>query len=100
MPENLELIGKFKALGIKTDFESNIKDRKFENKTFVLTGTLSGYTRGEATEIIESFGGKVTASVSKNTSYVLCGKDPGSKLEKAKKLNVKVISESEFVKMI
>ena len=100
VPANLELIGKFKALGIKTDFESNIKDRKFENKTFVLTGTLSGYTRGEATEIIESFGGKVTASVSKNTSYVLCGKDPGSKLEKAKKLNVKVISESEFVKMI
>ncbi|MBR0423059.1 MAG: NAD-dependent DNA ligase LigA [Clostridia bacterium] len=100
VPMNLELIEKFKSLGIKTDFESNIKDRKFENKSFVLTGALSGYTRGEATEIIESLGGKVTSSVSKNTSYVLCGEDPGSKLEKAKKLNVKVISEDEFLKMI
>ena len=100
VPENLELIEKFKVCGIKMDFESNIKDRKFENKTFVLTGALSGYTRGEATEIIESLGGKVTSSVSKNTSYVLCGEDPGSKLEKANKLNVKVISEDEFLKMI
>lgn len=100
VPENLELIEKFKFCGIKMDFESNIKDRKFENKTFVLTGALSRYTRGEATEIIESLGGKVTSSVSKNTSYVLCGEDPGSKLEKANKLNVKVISEDEFLKMI
>lgn len=100
VPANLELIEKFKFCGIKMDFESNIKDRKFENKTFVLTGALSGYTRGEATEIIESLGGKVTSSVSKNTSYVLCGEDPGSKLEKANKLNVKVISEDEFLKMI
>ena len=100
VPANLELIEKFKSCGIKMDFESNIKDRKFENKTFVLTGALSGYTRGEATEIIESLGGKVTSSVSKNTSYVLCGEDPGSKLEKANKLNVKVISEDEFLKMI
>ncbi len=72
----------------------------FDGKTFVLTGTLSAYTRQQATEIIEQNGGSVSSSVSKNTSYVLAGENAGSKLEKAKKLGIIIISEKDFDKMI
>jgi DNA ligase (NAD+) len=69
-------------------------------KTFVLTGTLPSMTREQATESIETLGGHVTGSVSKKTDYVLAGADPGSKLDKAKDLGVRVINESEFQKML
>ena len=75
-------------------------DMRFEGKTFVLTGTLPTYTRGAAAEIIESFGGKVSSSVSKKTDYVLAGEEAGSKLDKANALGVKVIDEAEFKTMI
>ena len=65
-----------------------------------MTGTLSKYTRAQASEIIESFGGKTSSSVSKKTGYVLAGEEAGSKLEKANKLGVTVISEDEFAEMI
>jgi DNA ligase (NAD+) len=68
--------------------------------TFVLTGTLTGFTRDEASAIIESFGGKTSGSVSKKTSYVLAGDSAGSKLAKAQELGVKIISEDEFKNMI
>ena len=68
--------------------------------TFVLTGTLEKYTRDEASEIIENFGGKTSGSVSKKTTYVLAGEEAGSKLTKAQELGVTVISESEFEEMI
>ena len=71
----------------------------FAGKTFVLTGTLPTLTREEAKAKIESLGGKVTGSVSKKTDYVLAGEDAGSKLDKAQKLGVKIISEAEFLKM-
>ena len=71
----------------------------FAGKTFVLTGTLPRRSRAEAETLIKQLGGKVTGSVSKNTSYVLAGEDPGSKLEKARQLNVPVIDEDEFEKM-
>lgn len=71
----------------------------FKGKTFVLTGTLPGYTRTQATEIIEKLGGKVTGSVSKNTDYVLAGSDAGSKLDKAQQLGVDVIDEVAFKKL-
>jgi DNA ligase (NAD+) len=77
-----------------------IKDNRFEGLTFVLTGTLTNYTRSEAANIIESFGGKVSGSVSKKTSYVLAGEEAGSKLDKANQLGVKVINEQEFQEMI
>jgi DNA ligase (NAD+) len=64
--------------------------------TFVLTGTLKGYTRDQASKIIEGLGGKVTSAVSKKTDYVLAGANAGSKLDKAVKLGVKVITEDEF----
>ncbi|MCR4431629.1 MAG: NAD-dependent DNA ligase LigA [Tepidanaerobacteraceae bacterium] len=68
--------------------------------TFVLTGTLEHFTRVQATEIIEKLGGKVTGSVSKNTDYVVAGKDPGSKYDKAVKLGIKIIDEKQFMEMI
>lgn len=98
--QNVNLIDELRNKGLNMNFESSSKNSVFKNKTFVLTGTLEKYTRGEATQIIESMGGKVTSSVSKNTSYVLCGDSPGSKAEKARKLNVEIISENDFENMI
>ena len=71
----------------------------FAGKTFVLTGTLPTLKREEAAAKIEALGGKVSGSVSKKTDYVLAGEDAGSKLDKAQKLGVKIISEAEFLKM-
>ena len=75
-------------------------DNRFEGKTFVLTGTLPTYSRNEASEIIEKFGGKTASSVSKKTSYVLAGEEAGSKLVKAQTLGVAIINEDEFNEMI
>ena len=95
-----QLIADFKSLGIDPKEEkSENADNRFEGLTFVLTGTLSKYKRSDAEKIIESFGGKASSSVSKKTSYVLAGEDAGSKLDKANKLGVTVISESEFEEM-
>ncbi|MBQ8298961.1 MAG: NAD-dependent DNA ligase LigA [Clostridia bacterium] len=96
-----DLINKLRNLGL--NFESNaqtIEDNRFEGMTFVLTGTLPTLSRNEASEIIESFGGKVSSSVSKKTTYVLAGEDAGSKLDKALSLNVNVIDEDTFRKMV
>lgn len=73
---------------------------KFEGKTFVLTGTLTQYTRRQAQELIEGLGGKTSSSVSKKTDYVLAGEDAGSKLRKARDLGVAVLSEDEFKEML
>ena len=77
-----------------------VTDTRFAGKTFVLTGTLPTLTRNEASAIIESFGGKTASSVSKKTDFVLAGEEAGSKLDKANKLGVTVISEEEFNEMI
>ena len=79
--------------------EENI-DNRFEGKIFVLTGALQEFTRDEASNIIESFGGKTSSSVSKKTDYVLAGEEAGSKLTKAESLGIKIISEQEFEEMI
>ena len=80
--------------------ESKGYDNRFEGKTFVLTGSLENYTRDQAGDIIEKFGGKVSGSVSKKTNYVLAGEEAGSKLTKAQELGINIISEQEFIKMI
>jgi DNA ligase (NAD+) len=96
------VIQTLQALGIKTamDQKENKSNPNFEGKTFVLTGKLETFTREDAAAIIESFGGKVSGSVSKKTDYVLAGSDAGSKLEKANSLGVKVIDEIAFKEMI
>ncbi|NGX28084.1 MAG: DNA ligase [Candidatus Anoxychlamydiales bacterium] len=77
-----------------------IKSHAFNNKSFVLTGSLENYTRAEAASLIKERGGKTSSSVSKNTDYVLAGTDPGSKYNKAQKLNIKILSEKEFSNLL
>ncbi len=96
-----QLIADFKDLGLKMKpSEQKISGGVFEGKTFVLTGTLPTMTRSEASKIIEQNGGKTSSSVSKKTSYVLAGEEAGSKLTKAQKLGIEVISEEQFLSMI
>lgn len=96
-----QLIAELKDLGLKMKpSEQKISGGVFEGKTFVLTGTLPTMTRSEASKIIEQNGGKTSSSVSKKTSYVLAGEEAGSKLTKAQKLGIEVISEEQFLSMI
>lgn len=97
-----EIITKLEAAGVNlySIGKKEIADERFKELTFVLTGTLSEFTRSEATQIIESFNGRTSNSVSKKIDYVLAGEDAGSKLDKAKKLGIKVINEDEFKQMI
>ena len=94
------MIERLKSCGVNMQYLKELKDNRFSGMTFVLTGTLPTYTRNEAAEIIESFGGKTSSSVSKKTAYVLAGEEAGSKLEKAAKLGVTVIDEAQFEEMI
>ena len=96
-----DLLKKLKASGVNMrEIEDENSDNRFLGKTFVLTGTLENFTRDEASEIIEKFGGKTSGSVSKKTSYVLAGEDAGSKLTKAQSLGIPVITEAQFDEMI
>ncbi len=99
--QTIDLINKLKELGVNTkSLEEDIDDNRFEGKTFVLTGSLEDFTRGEASNIIEKYGGKTSGTVSKKTDYVLAGEEAGSKLTKAQSLGVTIISEEEFKNMI
>lgn len=100
LEQSKELVNEFKELGLNMKSDKKIIDARFQGKTFVLTGTLSQYTRNEASEIIENYGGKTSSSVSTKTDYVLAGEAAGSKLTKAQQLGVTVISEAEFAEMI
>ena len=100
LPQSMHLIGRLRAAGVDFTSHEEKKDDRFAGQTFVLTGTLSKYTRDEASAIIESFGGKASGSVSKKTSYVLAGENAGSKLTKAESLGIRIISEDEFEQMI
>ena len=95
-----DLISRLKKAGVNTErLKEDDEDERFAGKTFVLTGSLEKYSREEASNIIEKFGGKTSSSVSKKTSYVLAGEDAGSKLTKAQSLGVTVITEAEFEEM-
>ncbi len=96
-----ELVDRLAALGVNVQAaEQEQAGSIFEGKTFVLTGTLPNLSRKEASELIQRNGGKVTGSVSKKTSYVLAGEDPGSKLDKANTLGIAVLSEEELMAML
>lgn len=100
-PHNMEILGRLKNAGIKVeDSVSTLNSNKLDGLTFVLTGTLPNLSREQATEIIESHGGKTSSSVSKNTSFVLLGENAGSKLEKAQKLGIKTITEQQLLDMV
>ena len=99
-PENIKMIEELKSLGVEPAPPSqNISD-ELKGKTFVLTGTLQNMTRDEASEKIKQMGGKTSSSVSKNTSFVIAGENAGSKLDKAQKLGVIILSEDDFLNMI
>lgn len=99
--QTMDLINKLKKADVNMNYlKEDVVDERFYGKVFVLTGSLEKYTRDDASEIIEKFGGKTSSSVSKKTDYVLAGEDAGSKLRKANELGVKVISEDDFEKMI
>ena len=100
MPQSQKLIADLKAAGVNMKAEDTHIDNRFLGKTFVLTGTLTKYTRSEASRIIENYGGKASSSVSKKTDYVLAGEAAGSKLAKSTELGVKIINEDEFAEMI
>ncbi|MBN2854317.1 NAD-dependent DNA ligase LigA [Patescibacteria group bacterium] len=102
---NLNLLKKFSDNGLKINVTAFLnktekENNNFKDKTFVLTGSLSGLTRGGAKDKIKELGGKISADVSAKTDYLLLGEDPGSKFEKAKKLGIKIIDEEEFLKMM
>ena len=99
--QTIDLINRLKNAGVNMEYlQQESDDERFFGKTFVLTGSLSNYTRDEASKIIEDFGGKTSSSVSKKTTYLLAGEDAGSKLTKAEQLGVTIITEREFEDMI
>ena len=100
LSQSKKLVEQLKEAGVNMRSARVVIDNRFEGKTFVLTGTLSQYTRTEASEIIENYGGKTASSVSKKTDFVLAGEAAGSKLTKAQQLGVRIISEAEFADMI
>jgi len=98
--KNLGIIDRLERAGVFPETVAGPARQDLEGKTFVLTGTLKGFTRDEARERIEGMGGRVAGSVSGRTDFVVAGTHPGSKLEKARELGVRVLAEDEFVKML
>ncbi len=98
--KSLELIMRLKSAGLKLDYKAERAGDTFVGKTFVLTGTLPTLKRNDAKALIESHGGKVSSSVSKNTDYVVAGEEAGSKLDKANALGVNVITEEDLLSML
>lgn len=100
--ENIALVEELKSLNLNLQQENNHTniDKKLVNKTFILTGTLPTLKRNDAKKLIESAGGKVNSSISAKIDYVVAGEEAGSKLEKAQKLNLKIINESELLELI
>lgn len=98
--DNLKLIDELKELGINMTALEDENTEEFAGQTFVLTGTMAKYSRSEATKILESMGAKVSGAVSKKTSYVVVGEEPGSKLTKAQELGIPTLSEVEFIRLI
>ena len=99
-PQSRNLIERLRNAGVNFESKQMVTDTRFAGKTFVLTGALTKFTREEATEKIELFGGKASGSVSKKTSYVVVGENAGSKERKARDLGIPILSEEEFLEML
>ena len=101
-PGNKRIIQKLKAAGVNTvkAARAAVKETPITGKTLVVTGTLSRYSRKDIEDYIKGLGGKVASSVSKKTDYVVAGESPGSKLDKARELGVKTLTEDEFDKLV
>lgn len=99
-PQNLEIIAKLENVGISPEFSKTQASGAFAGKKVVLTGSLSRYSRGEASKIIESLGGEISSSVSKSVNLVIVGEDAGSKLEKARALGIEIIDEEQFLQLL
>ena len=98
--QSKHLIAALREAGVNFTGEQTVKSDKLAGKTIVLTGTLSLFTRKQATELIESLGGRASGSVSKKTSMVVAGENAGSKLKKANDLGIPVLTEQEFQALI
>ena len=98
--QSVHMVERLRQAGVNFESRRQIEDTRFAGKTFVLTGALSKFTREEATEKIELFGGKASGSVSKKTSFVVVGENAGSKERKARELGIPLLSEDDFLAMI
>jgi DNA ligase (NAD+) len=100
-PKNINFLEKLKSYGVRIqNTKYKIQNTKLEGKTFVITGSLANMSREEAEQKIRELGGKATSAVTKNTSYLVVGENPGSKLQKAESLGVQAIDEGEFSKLL
>ena len=99
-PQSIDLLARLEAAGVNMACKEKILDTRFAGMTFVLTGALEKFTRDEAGEMIEKRGGKAAGSVSKKTTYVVAGENAGSKLQKARDLNIPVLTEDEFLALL
>ena len=96
----MHIIERLRQAGVNFESKRTVTDTRFAGMTFVLTGALTKFTRDEATERIEHFGGKAAGSVSKKTTYVVVGENAGSKERKARELGIPILSEDQFLEMI
>jgi len=99
----MAVLNRMKELGLDVEelpLDEGTQTKPLAGKIFVLTGGLAGFSRQDAKQRIEKFGGRVTSSVSKKTNFVVAGTDPGSKLDEAKKLGIEILNEEEFVKIV
>lgn len=99
-PRSIQLLQLLQEAGVNMESKRTVMDTRFAGMTFVLTGALTKFTRDEAIEKIELFGGKAAGSVSKKTTYVVVGENAGSKEQKARELGIPILSEDDFLKMI
>lgn len=99
-PKNKAVMKKFEKAGVIPQKKEISHNAPLAGKSFVFTGTMESMSRNDAKEIVENMGGTIHSSVTKKTTYVVAGTDPGSKLDKAKSAGIKIISEAEFLKLI
>jgi len=98
---NKKLLEKFKKVNLRVlNAETSQRSQKLKNLTFVFTGSMESMSREAAEALVRSHGGDASSSISKTTTYVVIGSEPGSKAEKAKKLGIKILTEQEFLKLI